>query len=529
MPHKNGPYPWYKLPAVTSLCQLIESQAEKAPDQPAFVWTDKKQEVIVTRAQFLKQCQALACWMIENDLADSHIAIAASNSYWWILVFSACQFCHSAAVPINPELSDAEIAGLVKQADCKALFYSRSCKDVLELEVMKDVMAIDISKVKELAETPVSARLLAGYPEYPDTLSAIFFTSGTTGKAKGVMLTQKNFASDINASCATFRFDGWTVALLPFYHSFGLMTSVYMALNWNGTVYIAKNMRRILQDMAAASPQTLCVVPLVVETIHKRITESLKKSGQYKQVRSLMKVSRVLEKMGIDMRHTFFKKIQEQFGGKLEYIICGGAMLDEEMIQDFHDWGIQILRGYGITEGSPVLCVNRNHFIKPDSVGPLMPGVRGKVSPEGELLFAGDMICQGYWKEPEMSAEAIENGWLHTGDLGHIDEDNFVFITGRSKNLIILSNGENVSPEQIEQILLRDEGVCECVVLGKNGHLEARIFPEQDYLGNEEYFKNLIDAYNQSQPSTRTIVKFTLRDEEFEKNAMQKILRNRID
>jgi len=270
------------------------------------------------------------------------------------------------------------------------------------------------------------------------------------------------------------------------------------------------------------------MVPLFVETFYKIILETAKKNSKYKTLTRAAKFSNILLKIGIDARRKLFKSVLAAFGGNLEYIICGGAPLDAKYVKVFRSWGINILNGYGITECAPVVSVNRNFHWCDGSVGQVLDGCSVKIADDGEILVKGDNVMLGYYKDEVSTNSVLRDGWYCTGDLGHINQDGFLFITGRKKNLIILSNGENVSPEEIEEQLLQDEAVAEVVVYGKSGMLIAEIFPIEDYIGNQQYFDNLIANLNQTQPQYKQIHKVKLRDREFEKNSSKKILRYKV-
>lgn len=234
-----------------------------------------------------------------------------------------------------------------------------------------------------------------------------------------------------------------------------------------------------------------------------------------------------LLKLDIDFRRKIFKKIIDELGGNLQYVICGGAFLDQDIIDDFHAWGITVLNGYGITECSPVVAVNRNHFIKKGSVGQVLEDVEIRISPDGEICVKGDLVMQGYFNDPQATAQVLQDGWFNTRDLGTIDSDRFLFLTGRGKNLIILSNGENVSPEQIEMVLSRHDEIAEVVVFAKNSQLCAAIYPDPALDRPQEKIEKIVARYNEQQPAAKQIARTMLRSEPFEKNASQKIVRSK--
>ena len=234
-------------------------------------------------------------------------------------------------------------------------------------------------------------------------------------------------------------------------------------------------------------------------------------------------------KIGIDIRKELFKSIISAFGGNLEYILCGGAPLDEKYIFEFRSWGIEILNAYGVTECSPGVAVNRNFHHKDGSVGLPIPNCQVKISESGEIVVKGDNVMIGYFKDESATVEAIKDGWYYTGDLGRIDDEGFLYITGRKKNLIILSNGENVSPEELELLISRDNGVSEVVIYAENNLIVAEIFPTDNYLNNKEYFDKAISEINRTLPPYKRINSIRLREVEFEKNTTKKILRYKVN
>ena len=237
-----------------------------------------------------------------------------------------------------------------------------------------------------------------------------------------------------------------------------------MVLNYGQAIYINKSLKLVKKNMQEFGPQTMFLVPMFVEFFHRQIWNEIEKKGKTAAFKGLMKSTDLLLKTGVDVRRKTYGQILNAFGGNLEYIICGGAPLNPMYVKEFRSWGIEILNGYGSTECSPVTAVNRPLHHKDGSVGLVVPGSEVKTTEDGEICFRAGYVMKGYYKNPEATAEAIEDGWFHTGDLGYVDDDGFVFLTGRKKNLIILSNGENISPEELELDFSRDPGVQEVLV-----------------------------------------------------------------
>ena len=529
---KNRPYPLYDtLPQITDLKDMIKTRLRQTPDAEAFSYAKGKNTVTKTVREFDRDVESFGTFLAGLGLQKEHVAVMGENSYAWVVAYLAVMNGGGIAVPVDRDLPAEKTRQLLQQADCTAVVCSKTCAK--KLEGMENMQVLYLAQMDEYIQAG-GAMLDAGETVYtdhqpqPDDTAAIFFTSGTTGNHKGVMLSHGNIAADINASVKNFLLSGPSLAVLPFHHSFGMNTAVLMPLHYGYPVYLNDSLRKVQSDMQKVHPQTMFFVPLFVETFYKRIMATARKEGKEKLLRRAGKISDALLKIGIDLRKKLFASVQEAFGGNLEFIICGGAVLDPKYVKIFRTWGIELLNGYGITECSPVLAVNRNFYHRDGSIGPLLDGIEGRVAEDGELQVRGANIMQGYYNNPEETAACLHDGWYSTGDLCTIDEDGFVFITGRKKNLIILSNGENVSPEEIEQQLSADEAVAEVVVFGQNGMLVAEFFPEEEHLGDTQYFEQLAENWNREQPSYRRIEKVYLRSEEFEKNSTKKILRFKV-
>ena len=340
------------------------------------------------------------------------------------------------------------------------------------------------------------------------------------------MLSEKNIVADIYSACSIFKPNGLVFSCLPFHHAFGLITGVLMPFYYNVPVFINSSLKKMMLELAESQPNTMFVVPAFIEMFYKQIWKSARKNKKDKSLKLLLMISKNLQYLNIDLRKVFFKSILKNFGGNLEYIICGGAQLDTKYVKWFRSVGINILNGYGITECSPVVAVNRNHFYKDGSVGQLVKDIDVKII-DNEIWVKGDIVMLGYYKDEQSSKQVMHNGYFNTGDFGYLDKDNFLYITGRKKNIIVLSNGENISPEEIENELSKDKGVCEVIVSKRNNQLIAQIYPNEDYIGNVSYFNGLIYRYNKRVPKNHQLADVELRNTEFPKNNNRKIIRTK--
>ena len=518
MKQKNRNYPYYNNPLIDTISDLIKLHRDSSAT--AFCWQYHHQTYRKSFQQTYHDIVRLSAYLHQEHQGE-HIAIIGEDCYAWVAYALAITLSGNIAVAIDKDNDIATTKRQLKQCDVKAICYSEAyCDEV------KDLCRSHYSF--ENLDTYLSSRATKPAVEpKPDDTAMIFFTSGTTGASKAVMLSHRNIARDIYAASAIFRPDGAVVSFLPYHHAFGFVTSLLKPYYYGKQTYICSSLKHLMDDFQAAKPNLIFAVPMVIETLYKQIWRQAAKQGKDKKLRFGLKVSKILSKANVDVRYQLFDDIHQQFGGKLRYIICGGAPLDTKYIRWFRNIGIEILNGYGITECSPVIAVNRNHFHRDGSVGQICKDVDVKII-DDEIAIQGDIIMQGYYKDKKATAAVLKDGYFFTGDLGKIDEDGFLYITGRRKNLIILSNGENVSPEEIEKVLLQDAAVTEVIVYAYHNRIIASFYPDESHLSDQDYFDNLIYRYNSDKPKNRQIALAIVRTTEFPRNRNGKILRDKI-
>lgn len=547
---KNKPYNLYELPLIRDLKDMIIQKKEQKPDDIAFTYSKGRNQIVKkTYKEFHNDVNALGTWLHNQDLQEKHIAVLGENSYEWLVCFFAIVCGGGVAVPIDKELPAEEVKTLLDKADVQAIIYSKSYREVVEnvVEILsktteqnenaKELEAYSMADLESFLRKGKEL-LASGYRSFIDyqidrkKMCCIMFTSGTSGSSKGVMLSHENIAEDINSSCQLFVLEGNTIAVLPFHHAFGLVVAVFMVFHYGYTIYINRSLKTVQKDLQIEKPQTMFLVPLFVETFHKQIWTTAKKEGKEQLLKRMMKLSDFLLKFGVDLRKKIFASVRQAFGGDTEYIICGGAPLGVQYIKEFRSWGIEILNGYGTTECAPCAAVNRNHFHKDGTVGVAVPGVHMNIGEDGEVFIKGPIVMMGYYKDDNATNEVLKDGWYATGDLGFVDEDGFLTLTGRKKNLIILSNGENVSPEELESDFLKYESVQEVLVYERNQMIVVEIYPDTDYLKEndsdvdvQEYFDRIRSEVNRNRPIYKQVGEILLRDSEFPKNTSKKILR----
>ena len=530
---KNKPFPYYSVPQFATIAELLELTKNKYEEKIIFRTKKKKSEESVSYNRLYDDVMKLATYFHNTCGERTRIAVIGENSYEWIVTYFAVVCSNNIIVPLDKELASADIAELLKDCEATVFVYSKDYDDIADDlgELMPALTCINMKSLKGCIESIDEAQTVATDKDAP---AAIIYTSGTTGKSKGVILSQNNICADAR-HCMTFvHFYGKTIALLPFHHTFAFTVSIMCdVLNGVDTLIVPslKNVMELINDF---KPTYLAVVPMIVEKVDKGILQKIEKSGKKKLLGVLDKVCKPFDVLGIGLRNKCFSAIRNGLGGELDFIISGGAPIDQQIIDRFDSYGIKIMNGYGISECSPVVSVNRRYHYRAGSIGQALPEVNVKIdnpdeNGEGEICVQGDIVMLGYYNLPEETEKAIVDGWFHTGDLGKIDNDGFIYITGRIKNLIILSNGKNVSPEELETLIGRIPGVIECLVSEEDNKLVAEIYPDEEFRAAQSdiqaYFNGQIDQLNDTLPPYKAIAKVTIRDTEFVKTTTKKIKR----
>ncbi|CAK7065839.1 MAG: 2-succinylbenzoate--CoA ligase [Desulfovibrio sp.] len=375
-----------------------------------------------------------------------------------------------------------------------------------------------------------------------NAMSALLYTSGTTGKSKGVMLTQKNILSASEGGLSLLDLGQVCMSVLPVHHSFESTHGITMMIQNGTTICVNDSLRHFMQNLQLFKPDTLCLVPLFVEMMHRKIWQNAERDGQADALRGLLRKSNEELRRGEDNRGKYFKNIHDAFGGNLKLIICGGAPLSARLMREFREFGILLLNGYGITECAPLVSVNKNRYYCDGAVGIPIACCDVKVENadedgDGEIWVKGPNVMLGYYKNEEGTKEVMKDGWFNTGDIGRINGGGFLHITGRKKNLIVLSNGKNIYPEEIEEYLMRIPYIKEVVVYApltdglNETELCAEIFVAEEYSAGrsareiEENLEKDISAVNKTLPTYKHIGRFHVRGREFEKTTKKSIKR----
>lgn len=525
-----------------NLKELVDYSAKAYSGKIAFRYRAGEEVIDVTFDKFKADTYAFMAYLFANGIKDGkRVALLGENSYEWIVTYFAVINSGNIIVPIDKELKPNEITPLLNDSESVLLVYSAAKETCVNTMKEAGILTEKFLSIENFEEALAEGRQYAAenddYEKVKidrEIMCALIYTSGTTGDPKGVMLSHKNLASDAYLAMSCMIIPDKTIAILPLNHTFGFMASVVCQIWMGHSVFINNNLKTILKDIQTAKPGHISMVPLFVENFYKNIWKAVEKKGKTKAFKALIKTSNALRAVGIDMRKKFFKSVIENFGGNLEMIISGGAPISDKYMKGFEDLGVTIINGYGITECSPIVALNRNNNIKFGTVGNAIPTVQIKIEEpdsdgEGEIWVKGDIVMLGYYKKPEETAKVMKDGWFNTGDIGKI-EDGFLSITGRKKNLIILDNGKNVYPEEIETLISYIENVTEVVVYQEDAMIVAEIYTnaEENIDAVKEQIKNGVLEVNKTLAGYKQIKKIKFRDTEFEKTTTKKIKRSKI-
>ena len=562
-------YPLYEAPLYSTVRELVNDIEAKYGDDIAYSFKINPRMDIIDEISYTKlasDVRALATELIAKGLKGKNAALIGKMSYGWACTYLAMLSVGVVAVPLDPEWTAEDLADTVKKAECKAMFCDEGVfankADVISKmggknKKIKEIFTIDGVEDDNHISTLISGgneKREAGDTSFedaevdPDAMSLLVFTSGTTGKGKGVMLSQTALLSNVNGALQLLEASKKTVNVLPPHHTFGSTITILGQLTLGINIYISSGIKYIGKEVKEQKPGHLVLVPLFVEAFYRKILAGAKAGGNEKKLARMMKLMNGLNKAGIDLRRQVFKSVLDNFGGELRTIICGGAPLKQEIIDTFAALGITIVNGYGITECAPLISANRNKKTKNGSVGMPIPCDEVKINEpdengEGEICVKGPNVMLGYYKDEEATAAAFdEDGFFRTGDYGKLDEEGWIYITGRLKNLIILSNGKNVYPEEIEASLSEIPGIVDIVVyegISKRGtdhnKIVAEIYPDAEFFKTNEiedkhaYFKQHINEYNKTAVPYKKIGLIKIRETEFPKNTLRKITRFTLD
>lgn len=546
---------------------MVIDVSSKRRNQTIFIKKYKEEKETryenITYDKLLKDIQAFGTDLYKLGLKDKRVAVIGRNRYEWIVAHLSVLLGGMVSVPLDKELKIDELENSLIRSEAEAIVFDEKYVELIEeLKQRGNTKIKEYICMSEMAEYRSVDMLIkdgqkylkSGYKDYlnckidKNKMSILLFTSGTTSKSKAVMLSQKNIASNIYALQLSEDFydTDVNIAFLPFHHIFGQTGMLLMIINGVKTVF-TDGLRYISQNFKEYGVSVFVGVPILIEAIYNNVWQQIRKQGKEKLVRRLIKVSNILLKVKIDIRRKLFKNIIDGLGGKLRFVISGGAPIDKKIEQGFRDLGIEVAAGYGLTETSPVIAAQTSTAKIPGSVGVAMPNVNIEIINKdenqiGEIIVSGPNIMLGYYKDEEKTNEVLKDGHFYTGDLGYIDAKGNLFITGRKKDMIVLKNGKKIFPDEIETVVNRLEIVKESMVFGlpdKNDPSDIQVaikivydddIRKKEYAGltDEEFREKIwgeIKKINQTFPMYKYIKHMILTDEELIKTTTKKIKR----
>lgn len=545
---------------VTSVKQMLELAVKEAGDKPAFQYKGENDEIVeVTYKEFVKDTEELGTALASIDMQDKHIAMIGENSYKWLTGYLTVLKSTGVFIPIDKELSANEIINVLKHSDSEVLFYAEKYEKWIpqikaEVPTVKffiglnkkedDEISLSYDKFKENGAKLLEqgSKIYTNLKDDENKLKLLVYTSGTTGTPKGVMLTEHNLMSVVYYGLQVAEIKTKCLSVLPYHHTYEAVAGILVGLHKHACICINDSLKNVLKNLQLYKPDYIYLVPAFTEVFYRSIWNNAQKTGKDKILKVMIPVSNALRKIGIDLRNAFFKSIHEAFGGELKEIICGGAPIRPEIGKFFNDIGITLLNGYGISECSPLVSVNRIKLNDSSTVGTILPCCEIKLENvnedgDGEVCVKGDIVMLGYYKDQEKTDKVLKDGWFNTEDYGHINKKGQLVINGRKKNLIVLDNGKNIYPEEIENYILGIPYVQEVVVKGKKNSqgqevaLIAEVFLNKEKVEElniehiEEVLKKDINEACKELPVYKHISEINIRKEEFAKTTTNKIKR----
>ncbi len=558
----------YPVRGITDLKDLLFSGVEMYGDSPAYLVKDKERGVFVpiSYTQVGHDIRSLGTGLLDLGLADQKIGVIGENRYSWVLSYFAVVAGVGVIVPLDKNLPEGELRGLIDRSGMKAVIFSDKERKKIEpliggntsiekfISMDQKEHADGILSLKKLIEE--GGRLIdAGDDRYmerkidPDRMAALLFTSGTTGLAKGVMLSHRNIANNVLQLSAYFHIPepGIVLNILPSHHVYAMTCDYWTTFYQGKTIAICEGLKYIQKNMNEVHANVMLGVPLVFDKLYKGMLRTAAKTGEDRKLRRALDMSKKMKlyrNQGLVRK--MFASVHDAFGGDMKAFIVGGAAADPYIIEEFEAMGISMIQGYGMSECAPIIALNRDRYRKAASVGQIVRGARVKLIDQdedgvGEIIVKSPSVMLGYYENEEATQEALRDGWLHTGDLGRFDSDGFLYLTGRSKTVIVTKGGKNIFPEEVEEVLMKNDLIREVVVHGVddertgNVMITADIFPNYELLRARHgemsrseiyhFYKALVNEMNELMPPYKQVKRVTVRDREFIKTTTGKIKR----
>lgn len=561
---------------ITDLKDLLQSSVELFADKTAYLEKDKKlgKYVPITYREVGEDIKALGTKLTDMGLQGKRVAVIGETRYEWILTYFATVAGVGEIVPLDKNLPAGELLGLIERSKAQAIVFSGKQEKVIR-ELMKDpkdirfFIGMDQAETEEADEekgTPAVysfKRLLedgnklveGGDRRYldreidPDQMSTLLFTSGTTGLAKGVMMSHRNIAWNVYAMSQYFIIPepGIVFSMLPIHHVYEMTCDIWTTFYQGKTIAICEGIRYIQKNLQETHANVMLGVPLVFEKLYKGMLKQAKKRGELEKLQNAIALSKRLKLYkNKSLVKRMFKTIHDSFGGGIKYFIEGGAAADPFVIEEFQAMGFPLIQGYGMSEHAPIIALNPMKYNKPGAAGIPLPGEEVRVINQdedgiGEVIVRSPSVMMGYYENPEATRDSLQNGWLHTGDLGYFDEEGYLFLTGRSKTVIVTKGGKNIFPKEVEDTLKKSDLVKEVLVHGVEDERVGNVIITADILPNYEllkeqkgemsrseiyhFYQDLVDEMNETMPPYKQVKRINIRTTEFAMTTTGKIKR----
>ncbi len=566
---KHGKY--HEIRPLVSMKDLINSGAEVFNDKPAFLTKQVKggEYAEVSFRKVKEDVDALGTYLLHLGLKDSKIAVIGPNCYQWAVAYFSIVNGTGVVVPLDKELSSLEIKNLIKAGECKAVFTTPEFVDTLKETGIEYIFNMDPYEVDRTADATHIQSMIAkgkqmlasGNKSFVDAIidpkvtTAILFTSGTTDVPKGVMLSHENITfvvKGVSQMCQLQENDR-SLSILPIHHTFESTIGIMVVLFQGSSIAFYEGLKYVVKNLQESKASILVAVPLIIESIYEKIWKQAKETKKDGILRTAIRINKTLLALGIDKRRQIFSSVYRNFGGNLRFFVCGAASINPTVVKGLIDLGFEITIGYGLTETAPLASGVSDFeydmlYRKPGACGRALPGGELKIINQdedgiGEIIYRGPNVMQGYYKMPEKTAEVIIDGWFHTGDLGFIDKNDWLYITGRKKNVIVTKTGKNIYPEELEELLKNNPYVKESMVYGleddkgEGMSVAVQIIPDAEAIeadfGKDKTEKEIHDilkeslhSINEKLPSYKRIRSIVVRAEDFVKTTTKKIKRN---
>lgn len=563
--------PLYEVRKVKSIKEVLDSSAVLYSDRTAFLYKPKGSDKYepITYSKFKNDVDALGTALIDIGLKDGRVAIISENRYEWAVSYMAVVNGTGIVVPLDKELPENEIENLLIRSKADAVIFSGSLRNHAEniskrISFVKHYIDMDSQDSGENGFIPFQSLIDSGEKKLEEgcndfinaeidaeALGILLFTSATTDKSKAVMLCHRNIVENLMAmsSMTNIKPSDVFLSVLPLHHTYENTCGFLCPIYRGAAVAYCEGLRHIQKNLQESKATVMLAVPLIHEAIYNRIWEHAAKNPKLlKKLKFGIKLSNFLKSVGIDMSRKLFAQIHNNLGGRIRLLVSGAAAIDPEVSKGFRQFGILFIQGYGLTECSPIVALNRDVDLKDESAGLPLPNLEVRVDNPGtdgvgEICVKGPSIMLGYYEDPENTEKVLKDGWFHTGDLGYMDNDKFVYITGRKKNVIVTKNGKNIYPEEIEALLDKSKFIKECIVYGKDDPVygdivvSSTIVPDMEAIQAEfggrqpaseeihELIRKEVKEVNKGLVIYKYVKDFTLREEEFAKTTTRKIKR----